>query len=87
MDNRLDDMSLHAIMTRWPATIRVFIDWRMHCVGCPIADLHGVSDSAVKHGYRSEDLQHALRLAIDAGVSPAAPPLARRRSAAGDGDP
>ena len=26
-------------MSRWPATIRVFLDFRMSCVGCPIAAL------------------------------------------------
>ena len=25
------------VMSRWPATIRVFLDFRMGCVGCPIA--------------------------------------------------
>ncbi|WP_424164190.1 hypothetical protein [Bradyrhizobium sp.] len=24
-------------MTAWPATIRVFLDFRMGCVGCPIS--------------------------------------------------
>ena len=25
------------VMTAWPATIRVFLDFRMGCVGCPIS--------------------------------------------------
>lgn len=33
--NRLTDMNLSEIMNRWPPTIRVFIDRRMHRVGCP----------------------------------------------------
>jgi len=38
------------IMRRWPATIRVFIDHRMHCVGCPIACFHTVDDACREHG-------------------------------------
>lgn len=87
MNDRLDDLSLLAIMTRWPATIRVFIDWRLHCVGCPIADLHDVADSAREHGYGNDELLRALGLAIDTGLSPAAPAQAHLRSAAGDEDP
>lgn len=87
MREQLDGLSLEAIMTRWPATIRVFIDWRLHCVGCPIGDLHFIADSAIEHGYRPEDLERALSLAIAAGPSPAGPPRSRRRSAAGGADP
>ena len=42
----LDDLTLDEIMRRWPRTVRVFIDWHLHCVGCPIADFHRLSDSA-----------------------------------------
>ncbi len=38
------------IMRRWPATIRVFLDHRMHCVGCPIACFHTVEDACREHG-------------------------------------
>jgi len=84
MHEQLDGLSLEEIMTRWPATIRVFTQWRLHCVGCPIADFHFVADAAIEHGYRPDELEDALRLAIASGVSPAAPPRSRRRSAAGD---
>jgi hybrid cluster-associated redox disulfide protein len=43
-------MSLAEIMSRWPPTIRVFLDRRMHCVGCPIAPFHTVVDAAEEHG-------------------------------------
>ena len=38
------------IMRRWPATIRVFLDHKMHCVGCPIACFHTVDDACREHG-------------------------------------
>jgi hybrid cluster-associated redox disulfide protein len=37
------------VMRRWPATIRVFLDHRMHCVGCPIACFHTVDDACREH--------------------------------------
>jgi hybrid cluster-associated redox disulfide protein len=36
------DMTVDQVMSRWPASIRVFMDFRMGCVGCPIATFHSV---------------------------------------------
>lgn len=38
------------VMRRWPATIRVFLRHRMHCVGCPIACFHTVEEACREHG-------------------------------------
>jgi len=40
-DDLVDD-----IMTNSPRTIRAFLDFSMHCVGCPIACFHTVRDAA-----------------------------------------
>ena len=45
----IDDLSLAEIMAKWPSTIRVFLDRRMHCVGCPIAPFHTLIDGAEEH--------------------------------------
>ena len=37
------------VMSRWPAAIRVFLDFRMGCVGCPIAGFHDVEDACREH--------------------------------------
>lgn len=37
------------VMRRWPATIRVFLDHRMGCVGCPIGGFHTVEDACREH--------------------------------------
>ena len=42
-------MSLSEIMSRWPATIRLFLDLRLLCVGCPIAPFHTISDACREH--------------------------------------
>jgi hybrid cluster-associated redox disulfide protein len=43
-DNPVDE-----IMRRWPSTIRVFLRFRMACVGCPIAGFHTVADACREH--------------------------------------
>lgn len=71
--SRLIDMTLSEIMARWPPTIRVFIDRRMHCVGCPIAPFHTVLDAAAEHGLDFADLTRELeaRAAQGEGRRPA----------------
>jgi hybrid cluster-associated redox disulfide protein len=55
------DMLVDDVMQRWPATIRVFLDMRMRCVGCPVACFHTVDDAAREHGVDREALMRALR--------------------------
>jgi hybrid cluster-associated redox disulfide protein len=43
------DMMVDQVMNRWPGTIRVFLDFRMGCVGCPIAAFHSVADASREH--------------------------------------
>ena len=43
------DMMVDDVMRRWPATIRVFLDFRMGCVGCPIATFHSVDEACREH--------------------------------------
>lgn len=50
MATDIADLSLAEIMSRWPSTIRVLLDRRMHCVGCPIAPFHTLVDAAEEHG-------------------------------------
>jgi hybrid cluster-associated redox disulfide protein len=37
------------VMRKWPATIRVFLDHKMRCVGCPIACFHTIDDACREH--------------------------------------
>ena len=52
------------VMNRWPATIRVFLDFRMSCIGCPIASFHSVDEACREHGVDCNDFMAALRNAI-----------------------
>ena len=80
----IDDLTLDEIMTRWPQVLRVFIDWHLHCVGCPIAGFHKLTDSAVEHGYPLDDLRAAVLLAIKDGSIAMVPPRPLPRSRAAD---
>jgi len=66
---RLDTETLMAIeshflvddvMRRWPPTIRVFLDFRMNCVGCPIAGFHDIDDACREHGTDCQSFLAAL---------------------------
>jgi len=52
------------VMTRWPATIRVFLDFKFNCVGCPIASFHSLDDACREHGVDETSFMTALRGAV-----------------------
>ncbi|NVO16168.1 MAG: DUF1858 domain-containing protein [Rhodoplanes sp.] len=38
------------VLHQAPETLRVFLDHRMRCIGCPIASFHTVADACREHG-------------------------------------
>lgn len=54
-DDLVDDVM------RGSETIRVFLQFRMGCVGCPIACFHTVDDACREHGVDREVFLDALR--------------------------
>ena len=85
-NDSLADLTVSDIMQRWPTTIGVFIDWQLHCVGCPIGGFHTLSDAAAEHGLALEALTAAVAGATT-GPATAVPARGRRRLASGDGRP
>lgn len=72
------ELTVDTVMQRWPATIRVFLDFGMHCVGCPIATFHSVDDAC---------REHAIELAVFIGaLQTAAVAVQVSRPAAADRD-
>jgi hybrid cluster-associated redox disulfide protein len=49
MPIRFDDL-VDDVMSRSPQAIRVFLQFRMRCVGCPIACFHTIDDACREHG-------------------------------------
>lgn len=59
MPFRSDDL-VDDIMRSAPHTIRVFLEFRMACVGCPIACFHTVDDACREHGIDRDTFLKAL---------------------------
>jgi hybrid cluster-associated redox disulfide protein len=51
------------VMRDEPSTIRVFLDFKMRCVGCPIACFHTVDDACREHGVNRDRFLAAVRSA------------------------
>jgi hybrid cluster-associated redox disulfide protein len=68
-DNLVDD-----VMREWPETIRVFLEFRMRCVGCPIGAFHTVDDACREHGVDRARFLAALRARADLVNPPVLPP-------------
>lgn len=57
--NSVDDL-----MREWPRTIRVFLEFRMNCVGCPIGTFHTIEDSCREHDVDLDRFVAELRRAV-----------------------
>jgi hybrid cluster-associated redox disulfide protein len=55
------DATVEQAMNRWPATVRVFLDFGMNCVGCPIAAFHSVDEASRAHGIDGHAVLAKLR--------------------------
>ena len=62
------DLMVDEVMRRWPATIRVFLDFRMRCVGCPIATFHSVGEACDEHGANSAAFLSKLQDTVNAAA-------------------
>lgn len=65
MPFRCDDL-VDDIMRRSPHTIRVFLEFRMGCVGCPIACFHTLDDACREHGVDRDTFLKALSACVAA---------------------
>lgn len=60
----IDSMTpVDQVMRCWPATIRIFLDFKTRCVGCPFAAFQTVDDACREHGLDRDGFLEALRLA------------------------
>jgi hybrid cluster-associated redox disulfide protein len=67
-DATLETLSVAEIMLMCPSTIRLFIEWRLHCVGCPIAPFHTLADVAREHGVDADQLTAAVAIVINGQI-------------------
>ena len=59
-----DDL-VDEVMRSHPATIRTFLDFKMGCVGCPIACFHTVDEACAEHRLDRDAVLKALRSAAE----------------------
>jgi hybrid cluster-associated redox disulfide protein len=55
-----EDMTVEEIIEQYPATSRVFLRRRMHCVGCPIAKFETISDACLIYREPIDEMLAAL---------------------------
>jgi hybrid cluster-associated redox disulfide protein len=58
------DSLVDEVMRGYPATIRIFLNYKLGCVGCPIACYHTVDDACREHGIGADDFLAALRAVV-----------------------
>ena len=75
----LADLSVDEIMTRWPSTIGVFVEFRMKCVGCPVGRFHSLTEAATDHAVAIETVSAALEAAISENRARGGPVVRRQR--------
>lgn len=56
-------MLVDDVMRDSPSTIRVFLDFKMGCVGCPLASFHTIADACHEHGVALAPFLSALQAA------------------------
>lgn len=74
LDDAVSAMPVGEIMNRWPSTINVFIELRLHCVGCPVAAFQTLADAAREHGIPPARLADGIAGAIAGEGRPRAGP-------------
>ncbi len=67
------DMTVDEIMRRWPATIRVFIRYKMLCIGCPIGIFHTIGDACEAHRLDEESFSREILAAMQDDVDARSP--------------
>ena len=61
------DLALADLMTRWPATIPVFVRHKMLCVGCHVSPFHSIEDACAEYGVDQQAFVAELVEALSLG--------------------
>lgn len=57
--------TVDSVMRRWPATIRVFLQFGARCVGCPIGRFHTIEEACAIHAIDAHAFGAALDRSLD----------------------
>lgn len=54
------EMSIREVLMKNPGTARIFMEFGMHCLGCPHATAESLEDACFAHGTNVDELVHQL---------------------------
>ena len=54
------EMSIREVLMLNPGTARIFMEFGMHCLGCPHATTESLEDACAAHGTNADELVHQL---------------------------
>ena len=61
MDNTVEkSMSIGEVLNIHRGTARIFMQFGMHCLGCPHAVAESIEDACAAHGANADELVHQL---------------------------
>ncbi len=61
MENSVDkNMSIGQVLRIHRGTARIFMEFGMHCLGCPHATAESLNDACATHGVNVDELVHQL---------------------------
>ncbi len=61
MENTVDKtMSIGEVLNMHRGTARIFMQFGMHCLGCPHAVAESIEDACAAHGANADELVHQL---------------------------
>ena len=53
-------MTLAQVLTADRGTTRIFMEFGMHCLGCPHATAESIEEACMAHGANADELVHQL---------------------------
>ena len=56
----IKEMSIREVLMKDPGTARIFMEFGMHCLGCPHATAESLEDACFAHGTNVDELVHQL---------------------------
>jgi hybrid cluster-associated redox disulfide protein len=60
------DMPISDVLKMDMKAAPIFLEFGMHCIGCPMANSESIEDASVSHGINADDLVKKLNEYFDA---------------------
>jgi hybrid cluster-associated redox disulfide protein len=67
------DLMVAYVMNEWPATVQVFLEHRMGCIGCYLSPFDSLEDALMVHGIPVEPFVAELHQVIEGSGSEKTP--------------